>query len=114
MFLMHAAVALGKMKRHFTGVVNTAHGLFRTAFLQESLSSAPARIRDYLISTVDFVQLVATCYKYSRRSKVLFLISTVGDGDMTDGSPFIQRWANERGNIATRAILRSHVVSTYF
>jgi hypothetical protein len=44
----------------------------------------------------------------------MFLISTVGDGDMADGNPFIQRWADESGNIATRTILRSHAVSTYF
>jgi hypothetical protein len=30
---MHAAVALGKMKRHFTGVVKTSHDLFPKAFL---------------------------------------------------------------------------------
>jgi hypothetical protein len=76
------------MKLHFTGVVNTTHGLFQKAFLQESLFSAHARSRAHLISTVDCVQLVSTRYKYSRR-KVLFFISTVGDGDMADGNPFI-------------------------
>jgi hypothetical protein len=60
---------------------------------------------------VDFVQLVANGYKYHRR-KVMFFISTVGDGDMADGSPSIQRWPDESGNIATRVVLRSHVVST--
>jgi hypothetical protein len=30
---MHADVALGKMKRHFTGVVKTSHGLFSKDFL---------------------------------------------------------------------------------
>jgi hypothetical protein len=34
MFHMYAAVALGKMKRHFIGVVKTALGLFPEAFLQ--------------------------------------------------------------------------------
>jgi hypothetical protein len=29
---MQAAVALGKMKRHFTGVVKTSHALFSKAF----------------------------------------------------------------------------------
>jgi hypothetical protein len=32
MLHMHAAVVLGKMKRHFTGVVKTANGLFPKAF----------------------------------------------------------------------------------
>jgi hypothetical protein len=53
--------SLGKMKRHFTGVVKTAHGLFPKAFLQESLSSALAGSRAHIISTMDGVQLVATC-----------------------------------------------------
>jgi hypothetical protein len=113
MFHGHAVVALGKMKRHYTGVVNTAHGLFPKAFFQESLSSAHARRRVQRISTVDGVQLVANGYKYCRRN-ILFFIPTVGDGDMADGSPFIQRWAGESGHITTRAIFRSHVVSTYF
>jgi hypothetical protein len=107
---MHAAVAHGTMKRHFTIVVNTAHGLFPNPFLQYSLSSAPARSRVHPISTVDCVQLVAID-KYNRR-EALFFIFIVCDGDMADGSPFIQRWADESGNIATRAIPRSHVVST--
>jgi hypothetical protein len=108
---MHAVVALGKVTHHFTGVVKTAHGLFLKACLQESLSLARNRV--HLTSTVDGVQLVAIGYKYSRR-KVLLFISTVGDGDMADGDPFIQRWAGESGKVATRAILPSHVVSTYF
>jgi hypothetical protein len=32
-FHMQAAMALGKMKLHFTGVVKTLHGLFPKAFL---------------------------------------------------------------------------------
>jgi hypothetical protein len=43
-FHMQAVVALtGKMKRHFTEVVKTSHGLFSKSFLQESMSTAPAR-----------------------------------------------------------------------
>jgi hypothetical protein len=89
MFHMHAVVALGKMDRHFTGVVKTARGLVPKAILQKSVSPAHARRRIHLISTVGGVRLVATSYKYSRR-KIPFFISTVGVGDMADGSPFIQ------------------------
>jgi hypothetical protein len=32
MFHMHTAIALRKMKRHITGVVNTAHGPFAKGF----------------------------------------------------------------------------------
>jgi hypothetical protein len=110
MFHMHAAVALGKRKRHVTGVANTAHGLFPKPFLQESLSSALAWSRFHFISMVDCIQLVADD-NYGRR-EVMFFISTVCDGDMADGIPFIQRCPDESGNIDTRAILRSHVVST--
>jgi hypothetical protein len=69
---MQAVVALSKIKRHFAGVMKTSHGLFPKAFLQESLSTAPARSRVHLNTIVEGVQLVATCYKYNRR-KVLFL-----------------------------------------
>ena len=110
---MQAAVALSKMKRHFTGVVKTSHALFPKAFLQESLSTAPAGSRVHLSTTVEGVQLVATGYKYNRR-KVLFFISTVGAGGMADGNPYIQRRADDNGNIVTRAISRPHVVSNYF
>jgi hypothetical protein len=112
MFHMHAVVALGKMKRHLSDVMKTAHGLFPKAFLQESLSSAPGRSRVHLISTVDGVQLVAMAT--SNVGVKLCFFCAVGDGDMANGSPFIQRWADESGNIATRAIPRSHVFSTYF
>jgi hypothetical protein len=62
---------------------------------------------------VEGVQLGATCYKYNRR-KVLFFISTFGAGGMADGNPYIQRWADDNGNIVTRDISRPHVVSNYF
>jgi hypothetical protein len=103
------AVALGKMKRHFTGAMKSSHALFPRAFVQEFMSKAPAGSIVHLSTNVEGVQLVATCYKYNRR-KVLFLISTVGAGGMADGNPYIQRWADD---IVTRAISRSHVVSNY-
>jgi hypothetical protein len=43
-----------------------------------------------------------------------FLISTIGVGGVADGNPYIQRWADDNGNIVTRAISRPHVVSNYF
>jgi hypothetical protein len=55
MFHMHVAFALGKLKRHFTGVVKTAHVLVPKAFLQKIISSAPARSRAHLIRTMDGV-----------------------------------------------------------
>jgi hypothetical protein len=102
---MHATVALGKMKRHFTGVVKTSHGLFPKAFLQESMYTARARSRIHLSNIVEGVQVVATCYKYNRR-KVSLFIFTVGAGGMADGNPYIQRRADDNGNIVTRAISR--------
>jgi hypothetical protein len=101
------------MKRHFTGVVKTSHGLSPKAFLQESLSTAPAWIGVHLNTIVEGVQLVATGYKYNRH-KVLFLISTVGAGCMADGNLYTQRWADDNGNIGSRAFSRPHVVSNYF
>jgi hypothetical protein len=42
LFHMHAVVALGKMKRHFTGVVKTSHSLSPKAFISESMPSSYA------------------------------------------------------------------------
>jgi hypothetical protein len=33
---------------------------------------------------------------------------------MADGNPYIQLWADDNGNIVTRAIFRPHGVSNYF
>jgi hypothetical protein len=101
---MQTVVALGKMTRHFTRVVKTSHGLFPKAFLHESLSTTPAGSNVHLNTTMEGDQLVATRYKYNRR-KDLFFISNVGAGGMADGTPYIQRWADDNGNIVTRPYL---------
>jgi hypothetical protein len=59
------------------------------------------------------VQLETTCYMYNLR-KILFFIYTVGAGGTADGNPYIQRWADDNGNIVTRAISRPHVVPNFF
>jgi hypothetical protein len=51
--------------------------------------------------------------QYNRR-KVLFFISVADAGGMPDGNPYIQRWADDNGNIVTRAVSRPHVISNYF
>jgi hypothetical protein len=87
LFHMHAVVALVKMKGHFIGVVKTSHALFLKALFQESMCTAHAWSIVHLITNVEDVQLVATCYKYNR-SKVLFF-STVGARGMADSNPYI-------------------------
>eukprot|EP00873_Tetraselmis_striata_P015222 jgi/Tetstr1/435486/TSEL_024391.t1 len=108
-----AAVQVGKMGRHFIGVVKTGHGLFPKAFLKSQLTSAPAGSRVALSAIVDGVDLMAVGYKYNMR-KVLFLVATAGASPLEDGNPYIQRWADDFGNTVTRSIPRPYVLSNYF
>jgi len=108
-----AAVQVGKMGRHFIGVVKTGHGLFPKAFLKSHLTSAPAGSRVALSAIVDGVDLMAVGYKYNMR-KVLFLVATAGASPLEDGNPYIQRWADDFGNTVTRSIPRPYVLSNYF
>jgi hypothetical protein len=93
------------MKRHFTGVLKTSHVFFPKDFVQKFLSTALARSIVHLSTTGEAVQLMVTCYKCNPRKGLVF-ISTVGAGGMTDGNPYIQRWADDNGNIVTRATSR--------
>eukprot|EP00873_Tetraselmis_striata_P019891 jgi/Tetstr1/440155/TSEL_028512.t2 len=108
-----AAVQVGKMGRHFIGVVKTGHGLFPKAFLKSHLASAPAGSMVALSAIVDGVDLMAVGYKYNMR-KVLFFVATAGAGALEDGNPYIQRWADDFGNTVTRSIPRLSVLSNYF
>eukprot|EP00873_Tetraselmis_striata_P006477 jgi/Tetstr1/426741/TSEL_001678.t1 len=108
-----AAVQVGKMGRHFIGVVKSGHGMFPNAFLKSHLTSAPAGSRVALSAIVDGLDLMALGYKYNMR-KVLFFVATAGAGALEDGNPFIQRWADDFGNTVTRSIPRPSVLSNYF
>eukprot|EP00873_Tetraselmis_striata_P019334 jgi/Tetstr1/439598/TSEL_028022.t1 len=77
------SVKVGKMGRHFIGVVKTGHGLFPKAFLKSHLTSAPACNRVALSAIVDGVDLMAVGYKYNMR-KVLFFVAKAGGGNTQD------------------------------
>ena len=66
-----------------------------------------------LTANVDGEDLVAVGYKYNRR-KVLFFVATAGVADITDGEPYIQRWADEHMNLYTREVARPALISRYF
>ena len=62
---------------------------------------------------VDSVDLVAIGYKYNRR-KVLFFIATSGVADILNGDSYVQRWADDHGNLCTRNVPRPTLISRYF
>lgn len=110
---MQAAVAMSKRGLNFIGVIKQAHSLFPKDYLQDILQPLPAASRLVLTANVDGQDLVAVGYKYNRR-KVLFFVSTAGVADITDGEPYVQRWADEHMNLCTREVPRPALISRYF
>ena len=110
---MQTAISLKERGMDFIGVVKTGHSRFPKAFLETELAPHPAGSRLHLSSTIEGVNLVATGYKYNRR-KVICFISTQGAASLTDGDAYIQRWADEHGNLCYRPINRPAVCSEYF
>jgi len=67
-----------------------------------------------LTTNLEGVDLVAMGYKYNKR-KVIHFIATAGAANTFDGDdPYMQRWADEYGNICVRAIPRPALASAYF
>ena len=96
----------------FIGVIKQSHKLYPKEFLQEKLGPMPAGSRLIMTSNVLGQDLVSIGYKYNRK-KVLFFVATPGAGDIEDGQPYVQRWADEYNNIMTRDIPRPAVLSKY-
>mmetsp|Transcript_30790 Transcript_30790/g.87072 ORF Transcript_30790/g.87072 Transcript_30790/m.87072 type:complete len:291 (-) Transcript_30790:11-883(-) len=97
----------------FIGNVKTSHANYPKAYMEKVLQPLPAGSRLVMKSTVDGVDLMAIGYKYNRR-KVLSFVATLGAGVTTDGEPYIQKWADNHGNVLTRPVPRPSIISTYF
>ena len=96
------------------GCVKTAHAHFcPKTYLEKALTPHPAGSRCTLLAPVDGVELAASGYKYNKR-KVLLFVATKGAALTLDGEPYIQRWADEHGNVLSRPIPRPAVLSGYF
>ena len=75
----------------------------------------PAGSRLILTANVLGRDLIAIGYKYNRKKKVLFFVRTPGAGSVDEnGERYVQRWADDHGNIITRDIPRLAVLSKYF
>ncbi len=104
---------LSKRGVNFIGVIKTAHALFPKDYIQQLLGPLPAASRIVLKAAVEGEDLYAVGYKYNRK-KVLFFVCTAGVADLHDGVPYMQRWADENGNLCTRDVPRPAVISRYF
>ena len=87
--------------------------MFPKGYLQGVLQPLPAGAKLVLEATYQDVPLLAIGYKYNRR-KVLFFVATRGAGTTTAGDPYVQRWADEHGNLCVREIPRPTILSEYF
>jgi hypothetical protein len=113
LLLMQAAVLISKQGSNFIGVIKTSHSLFPKDYLQLVLGPLPAGSRLALKAIVDGEDLFAIGYKYNRK-KVLFLVTNSRVADLHDGEPYLQRWADDHGNLCSRAVQRPAVISRYF
>jgi len=113
MLKLQAAMALSKSGREFIGVIKMGHALFPKQYFQDILGPLPSSSRLVLTANVEGVDLVAIGYKYNRR-KVLFFISTSGVANILNGEPYVQRWADDHGNLCTRNVPRPALISRYF
>ena len=102
-----------KMGHEFIGVIKTAHASSPKEYLENNLKDKCAGSQLVLFTEIDGEGLLAIGYKYNKR-KVLFFVATPGSGATTEGEPYVQRWADEHGNLLTRHIPRPAIVSTYF
>jgi hypothetical protein len=110
---VQTAVALSKAGYHYVGALKTASACFPKTYLQGVLQPLPAGSKLVLEATYQGVDLLAIGYKYNRR-KVLFFVATRGAGTTTPGEPYVQRWADDHGNLCVREISRPAILSEYF
>jgi hypothetical protein len=98
---------------NFIGVIKTAHAYNPKDYIQHLLGPLPAGSRIVFRSDDEGEDLYAIGYKYNHK-KVLFFVCTAGVADLDDGVPYMQRWADDNGNLCTRDVPRHGVISHYF
>ena len=110
---MQTAVGMSERGKNLIAVVKQAHKHYPKDYLKNILQPLPAASRLVMTANVAGQDLVAIGYKYNRR-KVLFFVVTAGVADITDGEPYVQRWADEHMNLCTREVPRPALISRYF
>ncbi len=104
---------LSKKGINFIGVIKITHALYPKDYIHQLLGSLPSGSRIVLRADVEGEDLYDVGYKYYRK-KVLFFAYTAGVVDVNNGVPYMQRWADENGNLCTRDVPRPSVMSRYF
>lgn len=103
-----------RLKRHFIGIVKTAHSGFPKKFLSEALEKEPAGTNVTLFSKHRGVYLIAMGYKYNKKT-VTFFIATLGAGKTTNSPrPYMQRFTDNFGNICEKFVSRNDLAGFYF
>jgi hypothetical protein len=104
---------LSKKGINVIDVMKTAHAFHPKDYIQQLLGPLPTGSRIVLRADVEGEDLYAVGYKYNRK-KVIFFLCTAGLADLNDEVPFMQRWADDNGNLCTRDVPRPGVISRYF
>jgi len=89
------------------------HSLYPKAFVDEMLRDAPGGVPVFLSGTLDGVNLIATGYRYSRKT-ILYFIMSEGAGSTSLGQPYEMKYTDNHGNICVRFVDRPDFISRYF
>ena len=104
---------LSKKDINFIGVIKPANALYPKDNIHQLMGPLPTGCRFVLRADVEGEDLYTVGYKYNRK-KFLFFVCTVGVADVNDGVPYMQRLADENGNLCTRDVPLHSVISRYF
>ena len=109
--------AVGLAQEGFEAIlqVKQNHGLYPKNVITDILKDAPGGAKVVLSGThPSGVELVATGYKYNKKS-VLYFVSTPNAGSTEDGEdPYEMKFSDENGNIHIREVPRPALVSFFF
>ena len=108
-----AAVKLGKANMEFIGNIKGSYHSFPKDYIMNTLRNESAGTSILLTATVDGVELQAIGWKFNKKSTQMF-VATKYAGSIRNGTPYIQKFPDEFGNVFQREVPRPAVLSTYY
>jgi hypothetical protein len=87
--------------------------LFPKAFITQALDDAPGGVSIVLSANHNGVKLVATGYRYSRKT-ILFYVMTENAGSTELGTPYSMKYTDPHGNLCERKVDRPDFISRFF
>jgi len=87
--------------------------LFPKDIINEALKNAPGGVHISLSGSFNNVDLIATGYRYSRKT-ILFFIMTANAGSCLHGIPYDMKYTDPYGNLCIRNVDRPDFISRFF